>query len=338
MTFALILVRWLHLSATILLGGLFVFEQAILIPVARVPSEITASLLDTIHLLTCRTALWTLLVALISWFGWSWLVASTMSGDGLVECFQNGEWLSVLSGTQFGYIWLFRAILGLVFGMFLWMAAQASLRQSFLRTAFAGLSIIELFSLAWAGHARASPGPLALIHLLGDGFHLLALAFWPGALAPLAVFLLSLLKSRQAAAIALASPVVRRFSVSSLTAVALLALTGLLNSIFMVGSFTALLTSAYGQILISKLILFLAMIGFGAWNLLFLKSRIGLDLSTVRLEKKSALVLLLRNVLCEIGLGILVVLIVGLLGITPPPRPVTGGMTRSISQGKPWAE
>ncbi len=319
MTFALILVRWLHLSASIMLAGLFVFEQAIIIPVARKPSETTACLLHTLHLLTCRTALWTLLVALVSWFAWSWLVASTMSGDGLVECFQSGDWLTVLTGTQFGYVWLFRVILGLIFGTLLWMAAQASLRRSFLRTTFAGLSIIELFSLAWAGHATASPGHLALVHLLGDGFHLLALAFWPGALVPLAAFLLMVLKSRQAEAIALAPSVVRRFSVCSLIAVAFLAFTGLLNSIFMVGSFSALLTSAYGQILISKLILFFAMLGFGAWNLLFLKPRIGSDFPAVRFEEKSALGLLLRNVLCEIGLGILVVLIVGLLGITPPP-------------------
>jgi copper resistance protein D len=124
-----------------------------------------------------------------------------------------------------------------------------------------------------------------------------------------------LLKSRPDEAIAMAPPLVRRFSVCSLIAVGFLALTGLLNSIFMVGSFSALLTSAYGQILLSKLTLFCAMLGFGAWNLFFLKPKVGPDLST----EKSALGLLLRNVLCEIGLGILVVLIVGLLGITPPP-------------------
>jgi putative copper resistance protein D len=319
MTLALILVRWLHLSASIVLAGLFVFEQTIIIPAARMPSETTACLLDTVHRLTCRAALWTLLAFLVSWFAWSWLVASIMSGDGLVECLQNGDWLTVLTGTQFGHVWLFRGIFGLVFGMFLWMAAQASLRRSFLRTSFAGLSIIELFSLAWAGHAAASPGHLALIHLLSDGLHLLALAFWPGALAPLAAFLLMLLKSRQAEAMTLAPQVVRRFSASSLMAVPFLAFTGLLNSLFMVRTFSALLTSAYGQILISKLILFFVMLGFGAWNLLFLKPRIGPDLPAGRSAEKSALRLLLRNVLCEIGLGLLVVLIVGLLGITPPP-------------------
>jgi putative copper export protein len=72
------------------------------------------------------------------------------------------------------------------------------------------------------------------------------------------------------------------------------AFTGLLNSIFMVGSFRAFLTRAYGQILVSKLILFFAMIGFGAWNLFLLKRRIAIDLSTVNVS------------------------MVGLLGITPP--------------------
>jgi len=108
-------------------------------------------------------------------------------------------------------------------------------------------------------------------------------------------------------------------SASSLIAVAVMALTGLLNGIFMVGSFRALLTSAYGQILVSKLILFFAMVGFGAWNLLLLKPRIAVELPTVNLARKSAVHLLLRNVLWEIGLGTLVILIVGLLGITPPP-------------------
>ena len=135
---------------------------------------------------------------------------------------------------------------------------------------------------------------------------------------PLAAFLFLLLKSSQVEVIGLAGPVVRRFSASSLIAVSGMALTGLLNSIFMVGSFRALLTSAYGQILVSKLILFFAMIGFGAWNLFLLKPRIAVELPTVNAQK-SAVHLLLRNVLCEIGLGTLVILIVGLLGITPPP-------------------
>jgi putative copper resistance protein D len=319
MPLALILIRWLHLSASMLLAGLFLFEAVIVVPAARKPSANIGHLLGRIHQLTCRTALWTLLVALMSWFGWSWLVASTMTGDDLIECLESGDWLTVLTGTQFGHIWLFRVIVSLVFGIILWVMARTSGRRSFLQTTLVGLSVIELVSLAWAGHATASPGPFGIVHLLGDALHLLTSAFWPGALVPLAAFLFLLLKSSQVEAIGLAAPVVRRFSASSLIAVAGMALTGLLNSIFMVGSFRALLTSAYGQILVSKLVLFLAMVGFGAWNLFLLKPRmIAIELP-VNLAQKRAVHLLLRNVLWEIGLGTLVILIVGLLGITPPP-------------------
>jgi len=242
-----------------------------------------------------------------------------MTGDDLIECLQSGDWLTVLTETQFGHIWLFRIIVSLIFGIILWVVARTSGRRSFLQTTLAGLSVIELVSLAWAGHAAASPGPFGFVHLLSDALHLLTSAFWPGALVPLAAFLLLLLKSSQVDAIVLAAPVVRRFSASSLIAVTGMALTGLVNTIFMVGSFQALLASAYGQVLVCKLILFCAMIGFGACNIFLLKPKIAVELPTVALGQKSAVRLLLRNVLWEIGLGTVVILIVGLLGITPPP-------------------
>jgi copper resistance protein D len=319
MPIALILVRWLHLSASILLASLFLFREAIVLPAMRNPSVEIGLLLDAIQRLTCRIAWWTLLAALVSWFSWSWLVASIMSGDGLMECLQSGDWWTVLTGTQFGSLWLFRVIVILVLGVILRVVAQTSWRRSFFQTALAGLSVIEIVSLAWAGHGAASSGPFGIVHLFGDALHLLTSAFWPGALVPLAAFLLLLLKSSQVEAMALAAAVVRRFSASSLIAVAAMAFTGLLNATFMVGSIQTLLRSTYGQILVSKLILFLTMIGFGACNLFLLKSRIAADLPTVNGAKKDALCSLLRNVLWEIGLGTVVILIVGLLGITPPP-------------------
>ena len=183
--------------------------------------------------------------------------------------------------------------------------------------------------MAWVVHAAAASGPVGVIHLWGDALHLLTSAFWPGpgGLAPLAAVLtLLLLKSRQVETIGLAAPVVRvKFpGASSLTRGGHYAhLTGLLGMETFSWSirqlFAALLTSAYGQLLVSKLILFLAMIGFGAWNLFLLKPRIAVDLPTANVAQKNAVRLLLRNVLWEIGLGTVVILIVGLLGTTPPP-------------------
>jgi putative copper export protein len=138
---------------SILLASLFLFEAVIVVPAARNLSGGIKHLLGRFHRLTCRTALWTLLVALISWFALSWLVASTMSGDDLIECLQSGDWLTVLTGTQFGHIWLFRVIVSLVFGIILWVVARTSGRQSFLQATLAGLSVIDLSS--WHGLATA---------------------------------------------------------------------------------------------------------------------------------------------------------------------------------------
>jgi putative copper resistance protein D len=319
-TLALILARWVHLSASILLASLFLFEEVILLPTLAKSSAGPGPLFNTIHRLTHRTAWWTLLVVLLSWFVWSWLIASTMTGGDLLECLPSGDWLTVVTGTLFGQIWIFRMIIGLLIGIILLLPAWTLERSSFLRTTLAGLSIIELVSLAWAGHASASPGSFGIVHLLGDALHLLASAFWPGALLPLSAFLVLLLNASPLETIEWAAPIVRRFSASSLTAVAALALTGLSNAIFMVGSIGAILTTTYGQILLSKLILFVSMIGFGAWNLFLLKPRIAVNLSTVDLVPQKKIVrLLLRNVLWEIALGTVILLIVALLGITPPP-------------------
>ena len=239
-------------------------------------------------------------------------------GLNLIECLQTGDWLTVLTGTQFGHLWLFRMMVSLVFGINLWLAGRPEKRRDRC-SIFAWLSVIGLVSLAWVGHAAAGSGPFAAVQLSGDALHLLASAFWPGALAPLAVFLFLSLNSNQVEALGLAAPVVRRFSASSLIAVALMALTGVLNGIFMVGSVHALLTSAYGQLLTSKIALFCAMIGFGAWNLLWLKPRITRDLPTLNVGNQSAVRLLLKNVLWEIALATMVILIVGLLGTMPPP-------------------
>ncbi len=66
--------------------------------------------------------------------------------------------------------------------------------------------------------------------------------------------------------------------------------------------------------------LFLLMTGFGAWNLLVLKPRL-LHLAEVDPQRGSPefVASLYRNVACETVLAAGVLLIIGLLGVTPPP-------------------
>jgi putative copper resistance protein D len=105
----------------------------------------------------------------------------------------------------------------------------------------------------------------------------------------------------------------------SLLVVGALAATGLMNSYFLVGSLRALVTSAYGRLLVMKLFLFSIMIGFGACNLLRFKPQLALA-NEQNAGQSDALGKLMRNVIAELCVGTLIVLVVGALGATPPPR------------------
>jgi putative copper resistance protein D len=105
----------------------------------------------------------------------------------------------------------------------------------------------------------------------------------------------------------------------SLLVAGALTATGLVNSYFLVGSFRALVASGYGRLLMLKLFLFLIMIGFGAWNLLRLKPQLK-SAGGSNDQQRAALRKLMRNVIAELCLGTIIVLIVGALGVTPPPR------------------
>ena len=313
-------VRWVHLSASILLAALFLFELVAVAPFARKLPQTIQSPFLSLRRLTRRLAWWTWSIAQISWVAWLWLVTARMSGEDLIACINSDALSTVLFSTQFGHLWLMRLFIGVVFGISLYLPERIFRGRGVLDVSLAWLSCIELVSLAWVGHAVADPGPYGALHLLGDALHLLTSAFWPGALLPLATFFLLLVKSRQIRDLGLAAVVVRRFSTSSLTAVAVMALTGLSNSVFMVGSVQSLLTTDYGHLLISKLILFHLMVGFGAWNLLLLKPRLTVDVPGMNVvDQEETIRSLFRNVLWEIGLGGAVILIVAVLGITSPP-------------------
>ena len=315
-----IVVRWVHFSVSILLAALFLFELVVVAPFARKPPETTESLFLSLRQLTRRLAWWTWSIAQISWVAWLWLITAWMSGEDLIACINSDALSTVLFSTQFGHLWLIRLFIGVVFGTILYLAKRKFRGRSVLDVSLAWLSCIELVSLAWAGHAVADARPYGTLHLLGDTLHLLTSAFWPGALLPLATFFLLLVKTRQIRDLAWAAVVVRRFSTSSLIAVAAMALTGLSNSVFMVGSFHGLLTTDYGHLLLSKLVLFHLLVGFGAWNLLLLKPRLAVDVPAMNVvDQERTIRSLFRNVLWEIGLGGAVILIVALLGTTSPP-------------------
>jgi len=311
----LVIARWMDIWVSALLASVFVFDFVIVNKSVRHHPEFGAlSVPGLFHRLAW--IFWS--VGIISSLLWLWTISAEMAGVELMAALSPEIWFTVLSGTQFGHLWVFRITIMVIFGLVLIVRRRLPLTG---RDSFPGaLAAIHLLSLAWAGHAAAGIGAGVPILLANDSIHLVVTAFWPGGLVPFAVLFLCLLKSGRPALLEIAAGLTRRFSTTSLFAVLTLSVTGLINSIFLIGDIQAVFTTSYGRLLLAKLVLFAAMVGIGAWNLLVLKPQLPVKVQPENVANQNRKTRsLFRNVLWEIGLGTALFFIVGMLGMTPPP-------------------
>jgi copper resistance protein D len=236
------------------------------------------------------------LIALASGGAWFYVVTANMSGQTPTIELLGIVW----SQTHFGLVWKIRLILWVGVGITAILPVMAGWL-----TLIANIFCVG--SLAWSAHGQTSGDGL---HLAADAVHLLVAGCWPTGLFP---FLLILRQLR--ADPAPAARMTNRFSAMSLCCVIILAASGLVNSWYLVGSISNLLTTQYGRVLTIKLALFASMIALGAVNLLRLKPRLAKDASDASASASAAL---RRNVLIETLLAALVFIITGLLGTLPP--------------------
>ena len=299
--------RWTHIYSSSLLLSLIAFQRLYVI-----------SFLDRKHR-SNDLANGRYLDALtwICWFAMSisgiiWLLAvvASITNSGIVLA-TLGE---VVGVTQFGHIWLFRSLLALaIAGGLLYNTLRKTFRAHS-DLVWIALAAVNLASLAWAGHAGAATGPFAGVHLLTDLVHLLASAVWPGGLLPLGVWFLVNARGRGNEPVNYA--VVYRFSAISLVAVVVLAVSGLLNSLFMIKRLSDFYATTYGQILAGKIILFLIMIGLGAQNRRLLETQ---RKNQAQRIGQSNPVQLFRNIWIESALALIVFGLAGALGTIEPP-------------------
>jgi copper resistance protein D len=307
LTAQLIIARTAHITASILLAGIFSFDLVIFAPVSQLGSGDSH---EIEHRLV-RVAAWSLVAALLSALLWFWLEVASMSGLPFKNAFWATAWRTVLFETQFGRVWQLR--LGLIAAAFALVAAPP-VKVKARRTVISALwlvSVVLLASLAWISHAAAAG--VHSLGLLGDMLHLCAAGGWIGGLVSLTIFLVRVrapfLSGETVAR------VLHRFSTLSLCCVSLLVVSGISNSWLLVGSIYALFTTPYGQLLLFKLTLFAILIGFGARNRFLVEAKL------LKAPAEPDLLLQLRrNVVCEVCLGVTVVVIVACLGVTPPAR------------------
>jgi putative copper resistance protein D len=307
----MIYVRAIHFAATLMAAGVVFFVVFVAAPALRGAADDKA----------VRAALWPRL-AFIGWFslvlaigsGAAWLIltAAAMSGQPPDDLSGSVLW-TVLAQTHYGLALIVRliaaGILAVTFALLLsaqgrnWVAAIAVLAAA----VFTG-------ALAWSGHALGGQGAEGVIHPAVDILHLIASAAWVGALLPLALLLGAAGKEGNLLAVARAATL--RFSTLGVISVGTLLITGSINTWYLAGSIEALTGTFYGQLLLAKIAIFLAMVAIAAMNRQWLTPRLIQNESAT--TAKNALRQLRRNALIETLAGAAVICIVAVLGTKPP--------------------
>lgn len=309
----LIWVRTIHFASTLLVSGTVFFLIFIAEPSFRESFDHGAT-----PAFVRRQLRWLafggLLVLVFSGAGWLLLQTANMIELPLGDEFSEAALGMVLRRTGFGHDWIVR--LGLVVLLIFPMLAltwEKSTRPRWIGLVAVGVAAGLVGSLAWAGHAAATPGAEGTLHLAADIIHLIAAAAWLGSLIPLALLLgAAIHKDSLVGQVA-----TRRFSALGIASVGALVATGFINGWILVGTPTALVNSSYGRLLLVKLALFLVMLSVAAVNRLVLTPDI-LNPSSTSKGSRTMLGRLQRNALIEATLGAIIVVIVGVLGTLPP--------------------
>lgn len=303
----LLVARFLHYAAATSLFGLALFPLYVS---ARVEPQ-------ALSRWRRGWTLWAAVVALVSGLSWFAFTVANMGG-GIGDLADAETLRAIVYDTSFGNVWSLRMLVALIIvGVAAWDIRSSSAIGHGLWV-MPVLAAVLLASLAGTGHTRVEEGWAGAIHMISDGAHLLAAGAWLGGLIPLAAIL-----RRSSAADLAKEPkqvgrILLRFSGMGYIAVATLIGSGLVNSWFLVGSLSGLLTTPYGQLLLGKLALFATMLALAVANRFWLLP----SMSKTRIdspEEWSRWSARLRNhVLGEQVLGWMILAAVSILGTMQP--------------------
>ena len=262
-----------------------------------------------------RAWLWGAAIVLLAGGAASALAQTALMFGESAAAFRAADVASVLLDTQVGRG--LAARLGLTLLLVVLLASGRSNRATWLGGVTIGALVAASF--AWTGHGAATEGPGGNVHLVSDIVHTLAAGIWIGALVPLSIMVIGASRSQAAPSERqLAHDSLERFSGVGTVVVGLLVITGAVNSWFLVGpSRIGLLPdSPYGQLLLSKLGLFVLMLAVASANRFWLTPTLGRGLPGA---PEAPLRALRVSVLLETTAALLVLAAVSVLGTIAPP-------------------
>src|SRR5579872_2694613 len=189
-----------------------------------------------------RVLLAAAVLALLSALAMIPCVTATMAGS-VAAAFDVKTLSVVLLDTGFGRAWRWHVLFAVM------LVIAYCVRREIIAWR-AALAALLLASLAWVGHAAADPGAIRFGHEANDAAHLLAAGLWLGGLLPLAT-LAWRVRGRSPARLAMLRHALPRFSQAGYLAVVLVALTGIVNALLLVGSIDGLTQTDYGRLLLA---------------------------------------------------------------------------------------
>ena len=317
-------IRWVTLISVLAMVGGLVFELLVSRPALLHQRASTQARAVGVALASRSLKLiWLATVVFLAASAAQLLLQAAIIHDvSMLETLGGPLW-SILLETEWGGVWRWRAGLALVFALVLASPLIITRGQGTSgsdnrwelasRLLAIGLGGGILWTLSLTSHGAATTG-IRSAALLSDYLHLLAAAVWVGALfhfclgIPLALRSLSARERRDCF-----SSMVPRFSVVAVLSVAVLVVTGFFNSWAQVTVVPALGTP-YGYALLAKVVLVIALLIFGALNLVWVQPAIR--------ARGERVVWLKRFVNVEVVLAVLVLGSVAVLTSLEPARQV----------------
>ena len=305
--------RWLLLLGALAMAGGLVFDLLVTRPVffARGASSL---LTEAGTALSARSTqvVWIAVAAFIA-ASVGQLLALVTVDTSLGEALTGPVW-KTLSSTGWGNLWLWRIGAALAFSLSLFGLRFASeLWQPALRTLALALGGAVLWTLALTSHGAATV-EIRNLALAADFLHLVATAFWIGALFHFVIGLRRILRDLpENERLECLAGMVPRFSVVASLSVATIVVTGVFSGWAQV-TVTEALSTPYGITLIAKVALVLPLLALGAINLAWVRPRLRRDPNSARW--------LGRLLIGEAALAVLILAAVGMLTSLEPARQV----------------
>jgi len=205
-----------------------------------------------------------------------------LTGGQLALAFSPSILVGLVSSGHFGTYWIMRqvvvllAILATIYALFAKRQTKASEEIFSWVNLLLGLAL--LIALTLSGHAAAVGGNIVVLAVLSDWLHLLAASLWIGGMMYIATtYLPTLMRVPLQERIGSLLSVLPRYSPLAIAGVVIMTVTGPFNATTRMASVAQLLSTAYGRVLIVKVLLVGSLLLTSSFHVGMLRPRLAKD-------------------------------------------------------------